>query len=1068
MLQIYIYFFAWFTSNLVFNVSITSQSKSCSYYFGEELKERSNRSNILQYVGQDAVTLGRHLGFGLSRRRKFFAARVGYYSNSINYFHQPRLILLSGDIELNPGMVGRQEKGNIKNIKIAHLNTRSLKNRAHYIQVKNLIIESDFDIFTISETWLNESVHDSEIAIPGYILYRLDRQARIGGGVCVFVKEFYKIKPLDKLSSTSNTGFQQLWLCVQIQKHKSFIICTAYRPPECTLDCFDTEFAESFVSASTLKKDIYILGDLNCNVLNSSDGGAKALLDFCSLFNLKQLIDQPTRTTELSTTLIDVVLVTNKSMVKSVGVTPVGISDHDLVHITLNFKKSRPKPIYISYRSFKHYDANEFARDISDVPWSVIDGFGDTEDKLEAFHLLFDPILDKHAPIKRVKLRARPDPFVTDEIKVLMQTRDEWRKLAGKTNNPNAWSSYRLLKRQIKHELREAEKEYVAKQIKENPNDSGCLWKVIRSCLPKKAASVKTFVKDEKVIANDFNKFFCSVGQNTVAKIHTMTDKFNCDQNRVPFVPRTIPQSDQFIINEVTQEEVKQIIIKMPLGKAPGSDKIPLRVIKDCLSAILTPLTSIINASFTSQVYPSRWKKAEVVPIPKANDSNHQQAENNRPISLLPILSKVCEKVVLNQFMPYLLLHNRLTANQSGNKQWHSTETTLIKTTDVILKAMDNRQLTAVVLLDMSKAFDSLDHGILISKLEDIGASSTALKWFTSYVTNRCQTVRINSTLSDTLELTNGVPQGSILGPLLFSIYINDLPSIPQQCPADCYVDDTKLYMCFPVRDYDLAMELMNDDLIRIQDWCLQNLLLLNPDKTHLMVYGTRQLLAKLPSDFSLSLLGEDLIPGDVVKDLGLTFDRNLHFNDHIVKVTASCMSILGQINRIKHVFTTELLIIIINALVFSKLFYCSSVWSSTSGKNIKKLQYIQNFAARIISGHRKYDHVTPILKELHWLPVKEHLYYRDAVLAFKCMNGMVPEYLSSQFTARGAVSGRKTRQSGQLNIPLFTSATGQKTFQYRITKIWNDLPSNLKLSRTISSFKTELKKILLNEFLNM
>jgi hypothetical protein len=154
-----------------------------------------------------------------------------------------------------------------------------------------------------------------------------------------------------------------------------------------------------------------------------------------------------------------------------------------------------------------------------------------------------------------------------------------------------------------------------------------------------------------------------------VAKIHTLTDNFKCDQNRVPFVPRTIPLSDQFIINEVIEEEVKQIITRMPLGKAPGSDKIPLKVIKDCLSAILTPLTSIINASITSQVYPSLWKKAEVVPIPKANDSDHQQAENNRPISLLPILSKVCEKVIFNHFMPYLLSHNRLTANQSGNKQ---------------------------------------------------------------------------------------------------------------------------------------------------------------------------------------------------------------------------------------------------------------------------------------------------------------------------------------------------------------------------------------------------------------
>ena len=730
-------------------------------------------------------------------------------------------------------------------------------------------------------------------------------------------------------------------------------------------------------------------------------------------------------------------------------------------------KKTFAKPVYISYRSYKHYDAVSFVQDISDIPWAVIDDFDDIEDRLNAFHMLFNPILDKHAPIKRVKLKTRPSPFVTDEIKVLMQTRDEWRRLAEKTNNSNAWSTYRLLKRQVKYELREAEKEYVTKQIKEDPNDSGRLWKVIRSCLPKKTASVKSFLKDETVIANDFNKFCCSVGQNTVGKIRTMINNSNCDKFLIPFVPRTIPLSDQFSISEVTQEEVEQIITKMPIGKAPGPDKISLKVIKDCLPVILKPLTSIINASFTSQVYPSLWKKAEIVPIPKASNIDYQQAENNRPISLLPILSKVCEKVVANQFLPYLLLHNRLTANQSGNKQWHSTETALLKITDVILKAMNNKQLTAVVLLDMSKAFDSLDHGILISKLEDVGVSNTALKWFKSYLTNRCQSVRINSTLSNTREVTNGVPQGSTLGPLLFSIYINDLSSAPQHCSADCYVDDTKLYTCFSVRDYDLAIDLMNDDLTRIQNWCFQNLLLLNPDKTKLMVFGTRQMLTRLPNEFCLSLLENDLIPGDSVKDLGLTFDCNLSFNDHIVKVTALCMSILGQINRVKHALNSELLTIVINALVFSKLFYCSSVWSSISGKNIKKLQYIQNFAARIISGHRKYDHVTPILRELQWIPVKEQLFYRDAVMAFKCMNRMVPEYLSSQFTTRETVSGRITRQSGQLNIPLFTSTIGQKTFQYRITKLWNGLPSNLRLSRTISSFKTELRKILLDEFLN-
>ena len=197
--------------------------------------------------------------------------------------------------------------------------------------------------------------------------------------------------------------------------------------------------------------------------------------------------------------------------------------------------------------------------------------------------------------------------------------------------------------------------------------------------------------------------------------------------------------------------------------------------------------------------------------------------------------------------MPYLLSHNRLATNQSGNKQWHSTETSLIKTTDIILKAIDDKKLTAVVLLDMSKAFDSLDHDILFNKLKDVGLSSEALHWFASYLTNRYQAVRINSTLSEALSLKSGVPQGSILGPLLFSIYVNDLPSVTSKGPTESYVDDTKMYMCFSVIDSDVTMTFMNEDLERIQNWCFQNLLLINPGKTQLMVYGSRQMVDKLP-----------------------------------------------------------------------------------------------------------------------------------------------------------------------------------------------------------------------------
>ena len=186
------------------------------------------------------------------------------------------------------------------------------------------------------------------------------------------------------------------------------------------------------------------------------------------------------------------------------------------------------------------------------------------------------------------------------------------------------------------------------------------------------------------------------------------------------------------------------------------------------------------------------------------------------------------------------------------------------------------------------------------------------------------------------------------------------------------------MFKCFSVRDYDLAMSFVNEDLVRIRNWCFQNLLLLNPGKTHLMVYGSRQLVSKLAENFHISLLGKEVFPSETVKDLAVIIDPYLDFNEYTIKVTSSCMSILGQINRVKHVFDKELLISIIHTLVFSKLYY----WSTTSERNLKKLQSVQNFASCIIGGLQKYDHVTPILKELNCIPVKKQLFYRDAVFA--------------------------------------------------------------------------------------
>ena len=303
-----------------------------------------------------------------------------------------------------------------------------------------------------------------------------------------------------------------------------------------------------------------------------------------------------------------------------------------------------------------------------------------------------------------------------------------------------------------------------------------------------------------------------------------------------------------------------------------------------------------------------------------------------------------------NQFVTYLTTKERLTTKQSGNKKWFSTETSLIHTTDAFLKGIDDKKLTACVLLDMSKAFDSVDHQILLRKIQSVGASTSALKWFNSYLTNLYQVVRIHSSVSDPLPVECGVPQGSILGPLLFSIYVNDLPEVPRHCSTECYVDDTKLFVSFNLHDSQRIVQEMNEDLLQVRNWCFGNRLLLNPDKTKLIVFGSRQMTSKL-HEFHLSLLGKDISPVQSARDLGVILDPNLRFDNHITTSVPECIARLAQINRVKHCLDKNTLLTVIHALVFSKMYYCSNVWANTTNKNVRKLQAVQNFACRIVSG---------------------------------------------------------------------------------------------------------------------
>ena len=428
-----------------------------------------------------------------------------------------------------------------------------------------------------------------------------------------------------------------------------------------------------------------------------------------------------------------------------------------------------------------------------------------------------------------------------------MRTQDNWHKRAIKTKDQLHWNTYRLFHQEVKREIRLAEIEHVRTELESSNRNSNSIWKVLNRCLPRKEQPLST-TEDPFSQANKFNKFYTAVSLSAASRAKTVAEEHNFqplnqESNRCSI--NGSPQDDQcplFEFQSVTDEEVQTIIRSLPSNKAPGLDKVTARVLKDSLPATLSVITSLINSSFSSKTFAQVWKLPEVIPLVKSGDAD--EPSDTRPISL-PIVSKVCKRAAHSQFVNFLHQNGKISKLQDGNRKLHSTETALLYFTDEILKNMDDKKVSVIVLLDVSKVFDSIRHD-LMSKLRSIRASNAACNWFESYLSQRNQVVNIANCISDPLPLTVGVPQGSILGPVLFTLYVNYLLSVPRHCQAMGYVDDTKIFLSLPPSQIVDAVTALNKDLSDIARWCCMKSHLINPDKTKFLVIEVPQLMRAL------------------------------------------------------------------------------------------------------------------------------------------------------------------------------------------------------------------------------
>ena len=510
-------------------------------------------------------------------------------------------------------------------------------------------------------------------------------------------------------------------------------------------------------------------------------------------------------------------------------------------------------------------------------------------------------------------------------------------------------------------------------------------------------------------------------------------------------------------------------VIKNASNASCETDPMPTKLVKaDLLDTLLPVICKIVNLSLSSGEFPDFYKIAHVKPLLKKISLDPECLKNFRPVSNLTFISKLIEKVVANQFISHLKENSLLETFQSAYKPGHSTETALLRVSNDILRAIDDKQCVALTLLDLSAAFDTIDHNILLNTLKnDLGIHDVALQWFSSYLTNRLQCVSIDGVQSTAMNLPYGVPQGSVLGPLLFCAYTTYLGQIIRKhgLGFHIYADDTQIYFAFNVNNVDSAIQRLEQCILEIRSWMVTHKLKLNDDKTDFIVISSPHNNKEINS-VQIKIGNETINTSKTVRNLGVVFDCVFNMENHITSVCQSCYFHLRNIGTIRPYLTNEIAAQIIHSFVTSKLDYCNALLYGLTEKSLSRLKKIQNTAVRIITRCNKWDNITPHLKTLHWLPVHLRIDFKILLTTFKILNDLAPSYLSELLKYKTTPRCLRSESNHELDVPRTrTTSYGDRAFTVVAPILWNELPEDIRFETELPLFKKKLKTHLFDKF---
>ena len=934
-------------------------------------------------------------------------------------------------------------------------NAQSINNKiAKLIQI---LEDNCINICCICESWLQSQNNPitSSIKEAGYKIHHCNRTGKKGGGVAIIAKSEYKQKCSRSFSYNSFECVLQTLRTDNSSVNLTMIV--VYRLGTVPSYIFMDEFYE-FVEYIKLNfKYFVICGDFNIHVNKPTDQDNIKFMNILNTFSLKQVVKGSTH--KLGNTLDLLIhdpdcVVINDIVVDS---TDIEKCDHSIIYFKLFYNIHAPKREEISFRNLKNVNMPQFQSDIvGDTNKFICDANGN--DFLSSVKLYFDiygSTVDRHAPLinKMVNTSNRPPWMDSEYVSARKRRRQLYKKfLREKTEeNRNIFEESRAAVNVMANDKRRT---FYQDSIKSANNSQKELFRVFNNLLDAGKKSQLPYTEDHHALASRFNNYFVEKIENIRRQLSNAFSTIN-----TPREPNnTISKLDSFRL--VSAENILKQINGSKI-KTSVSDPIPAFLLKSCIHGMIPAILHLVNLSLRNGSMDG-LKESVVTPILKKTGLDQDQLANYRPVCSGLFIDKIIQKNVAEQLFQHMTENDLHISHQSAYKPYHSCETVLLALTNDILLNLDKGLCSVLMLLDNSAAFDTVDHDELIADLKnDMGVQGTALNWFKSFLGGRTQATCVKGCKSEYINTHYGVPQGSVLGPVLFNIYVRNFIKLLNDAgfAVHGYADDHQVTTTFRIAfQYSTLCHTLPKLLNMISQWMGARFLKLNASKTKLLIFSPQNVRDNiyidsvyLGNNVSLPITFEEM-------SLGMKLDSTLSFSPQINMIISQSYRYISDLGRIRKFLTLADIRSLVQAVITSRINNCNSILYGIHESELNRLQRLQNSCARLIYGRRKFDHVSDLFVELHWLPVKQRILFKLLLFVFKIFQGTAPYYLETCVTILD-------QNQRVLLVPRVKTSYGDRAFSNIAPRLWNALPDHLKKSGTVSYFKAHLKHMLFSEF---